>query len=124
MKSLHVVNRKGGVGKTTIALHAAWYFAERYRVLFLELDDQRNASSVLQEHAGDLVTSDLLSGPVTVPPLDGPGIRLIAADDEIKKGMRRRGPLPLPHRSRIDPSRSVPYPCVSLQQPLRPTSSL
>lgn len=85
MKSLHIVNRKGGVGKTTIALHAAWYFAERHRVLFLELDDQRNASSVLQEHAGDLVTSDLLSGPITIPPLDGPGIRLIAADDEIKK---------------------------------------
>lgn len=37
MKILHIINRKGGVGKTTIALHAAWYFAETRRVLFLEL---------------------------------------------------------------------------------------
>ncbi len=85
MKSLYITNRKGGVGKTTIALHAAWYFAERYRVLFVELDDQRNSSFVLKEHDSGVRTSQLLAGKVDMPTLSKPGISLIAADDDVKK---------------------------------------
>ena len=84
MKILHVTNRKGGVGNPTIALHAAWYFAEKRRVLFIDLDDQRNSSRVMQDHASDIVTSTLLAERVQVPGLDAPGIVAITADDGVK----------------------------------------
>ncbi|WP_342153461.1 ParA family protein [Methylorubrum sp. SB2] len=53
MNVLVVNNQKGGVGKTTIAVHVAWHFAERgRRVLFLDLDAQSNASATLASMAG------------------------------------------------------------------------
>lgn len=39
---------------------------------------------VLQDHAGELTTSDLLNGAVSIPPLEGPGIHLIEADQDLK----------------------------------------
>ncbi|HEV2602631.1 MAG TPA: ParA family protein [Microvirga sp.] len=51
MKVLVINNQKGGVGKTTIAVHLAWYFAEEgRRVLFLDLDAQANASATLANY--------------------------------------------------------------------------
>ncbi|WP_374346505.1 ParA family protein [Phenylobacterium sp.] len=48
MKTLVVNNQKGGVGKTMLAVHAAWFLAEGgARVLFIDLDPQANASSTL-----------------------------------------------------------------------------
>lgn len=84
MKILQLTNRKGGVGKTTIACHAAWYFSEKMRVLFVELDDQKNASRTLRNHKIDLETPGLLKGEVKIPSLSEPGIAVIAANDELK----------------------------------------
>jgi chromosome partitioning protein len=51
-----VVNMKGGVGKTTIAVNLAWYFAEAAeplrRVLVVDLDPQFNASQYLLGQEG------------------------------------------------------------------------
>lgn len=48
MHILVINNQKGGVGKTTIALHLAWYLAETgHRILFVDLDAQANASATL-----------------------------------------------------------------------------
>jgi chromosome partitioning protein len=85
MKILQLTNRKGGVGKTTIACHAAWYFSENRRVLFVELDEQRNASRTLRAHKIDLETPALLAGAANIPGLTGPGISLIAAHDDLKR---------------------------------------
>lgn len=48
MRTIVVNNQKGGVGKTTIALHLAWHFVEAgRRVLFIDLDAQANATATL-----------------------------------------------------------------------------
>lgn len=84
MKTLHITNRKGGVGKTTIACHGAWYFAEKQRVLVIELDDQRNASRTLRGHTCELRASNLLTGAVEFPALQQRGLTVIAGDDGLK----------------------------------------
>jgi len=48
MKTLVINNQKGGVGKTMLAVHAAWFLAETgKRVLVVDLDPQANASYTL-----------------------------------------------------------------------------
>lgn len=53
MKVLVVNNQKGGVGKSTIAVHLAWYFAELgQRVLFVDLEGLSNLFEGLDDVAG------------------------------------------------------------------------
>lgn len=86
MKVLEFTNRKGGVGKTTLSCHAAWFFAEKRRVLLVELDEQRNASRTFEEDVVlEITATDLCAGKVEIPGLDSPGISIIAADDKLKK---------------------------------------
>jgi chromosome partitioning protein len=60
MKTLVVANQKGGVGKTTLLVHAAHYAAEAgSRVLVIDLDPQCNTSSSLEAFASDIVASAL-----------------------------------------------------------------
>ena len=50
MRALVVNNQKGGVGKTMLAVHTAWFLAEDgARVLFIDLDPQANASFSLSQ---------------------------------------------------------------------------
>lgn len=52
MQTIVVNNQKGGVGKTTIALHLAWHFVDAgRRVLFVDLDAQGNATATLSRAA-------------------------------------------------------------------------
>lgn len=63
MKILTVANQKGGVGKTTFALHLT-YLAQELgkRVLLVEFDPQRNASNSFVTEPGEyLVASDLFA---------------------------------------------------------------
>lgn len=45
--AISVINMKGGVGKTTIAALLCRHFAQRYRVLAIDLDPQANLSQAL-----------------------------------------------------------------------------
>ena len=52
MKIIAINIEKGGAGKTTISCHLAWHLADQgARVLFLDLDRQRNASLALADFA-------------------------------------------------------------------------
>ena len=45
--AVSVINMKGGVGKTTIVALLCRHFAQRYRVLAIDLDPQANLSQAL-----------------------------------------------------------------------------
>jgi len=68
MRTLTVMNEKGGVGKTTIAAHAAWYFAEKYRTLVLDLDQQGNLTTTLGAYVGTTESVRLFTEVTRVPP--------------------------------------------------------
>lgn len=51
MKTFVYCNQKGGVGKSTFAVHHALYLKDTVRVLFLDLDSQSNSSSTLIHHS-------------------------------------------------------------------------
>jgi cellulose biosynthesis protein BcsQ len=53
MNTIVINNQKGGVGKTTLAVHLAWFMAEAgHRVLMIDVDAQGNATDTLKHHAG------------------------------------------------------------------------
>ncbi|MFD2427305.1 ParA family protein [Sphingobium scionense] len=54
MQTIVINNRKGGVGKTMLATHLAWFLAEDgARVLFIDLDAQGNGSRTLAARVGE-----------------------------------------------------------------------
>lgn len=67
MKTLVVMNEKGGVGKTTIVAHAGWYFAQDKRTLLIDLDQQANLSATLGAHLSRVESVSLFVEPTRVP---------------------------------------------------------
>lgn len=81
MQTFTFANQKGGVGKSTIAIHKAIYHAQRKdRVLFIDVDRQANSSKALRKRddvkiAGPSVD---LFGEDDLPAIDSmPGITLL-----------------------------------------------
>jgi chromosome partitioning protein len=66
MKTLVVMNEKGGVGKTNIVAHAGWYFSEQFRTLVIDLDQQANLTKTLGAHVGRVETVALFEEPTKV----------------------------------------------------------
>lgn len=67
MKTLVVMNEKGGVGKTNIVAHAGWYFAESYRTLVVDLDQQANLTMTLGAHLSTVESVELFADVTKVP---------------------------------------------------------
>jgi chromosome partitioning protein len=67
LKTLVVMNEKGGVGKTNLVAHAGWYFAERFRTLVIDLDQQANLTQTLAAHMAPTESVELFAEPVRVP---------------------------------------------------------
>lgn len=67
MKTLVVMNEKGGVGKTNIVAHAGWFFAERYRTLVIDVDQQANLSATLGDYLSSVDSVDLFAAATRVP---------------------------------------------------------
>lgn len=91
MKTFAIVNRKGGVAKTTTAINLAYILATSYkkRVLLIDADSQGNASSILPpdtQVGGGLAS--VLNGmadyyPDVVYETDIPELDLLPASDEL-----------------------------------------
>ena len=67
MKTLVVMNEKGGVGKTNIVAHAGWYFSESYRALVVDLDQQANLTMTLGAHLSTVDSVELFAEVTSVP---------------------------------------------------------
>lgn len=67
MKTLAVMNEKGGVGKTSLVAHAGWYLAERFRTLVIDLDQQANLTATLGAHVARVDSVALFTRPTRVP---------------------------------------------------------
>ena len=85
MKTLVIANQKGGVGKTTLLVHLAYYAAEAgSRVLVIDLDPQRNTSSSLEAFAIGTVASELFDSKAIELKVGAEAqIALIAADNAL-----------------------------------------
>ena len=71
MRSISIVNTKGGVGKTTTAVYLATALAAQYRVILLDADPQGSATSWATDafEAGDQLDFE-------VRPANAPIVRL------------------------------------------------
>lgn len=69
MKTLVVMNEKGGVGKTNIVAHAGWYFSETFRTLVIDLDQQANLTTTLAGHLSSVESVALFSEETKVVPV-------------------------------------------------------
>ena len=96
MNTIVINNQKGGVGKTTLAVHLAWFMAEAgRRVLMIDVDAQGNATDTLKQHIGSTSAADLFkpatrfvagenNGITLAPcgwPANGAGLRQIRAEN-------------------------------------------
>jgi chromosome partitioning protein len=73
MRTIAVVNQKGGCGKTTTAINISGFLAKRERrVLLVDMDPQGHATLGLQTEPADRTVSEVL---LRESSRDGPGVR-------------------------------------------------
>jgi len=86
VRTIAVINRKGGSGKTTTAVNTAAAIAEiRPSVLLIDMDPQGSASDWLARHGDDRGLGEAFQRTFDltrlVVPTDVPGVDIIAASD-------------------------------------------
>ncbi|WP_419637499.1 ParA family protein [Thiolapillus sp.] len=79
MKTIAITNQKGGVGKTTIAVHLAFDLRDKGKqVLFIDSDPQGNSTLTLGNYLADAKASMMFSEPLSFKPENG--LNVIGAD--------------------------------------------
>ena len=86
MRTIVVSLLKGGVGKTFLATHLAWYLAEQggNRVAFLDLDPQGSSTRRLAGERTGWFAADLFDPEARLDLSDAPGITVFAADPRLQ----------------------------------------
>lgn len=81
MKTIVVTNQKGGVGKSAISVHLAWYLAEQgHRVLLVDTDGQANSTETMLHGSEQVLDAFDLFGTEQLPEVRGePGQVKLAA---------------------------------------------
>lgn len=84
MNVIVINNQKGGVGKTTLAVHLAWFMAESgRRVLMIDADAQGNATDTLKRHVGETSAAGLFRTAARIVASGDSGITLAPADSSL-----------------------------------------
>src|SRR5260370_35300524 len=84
MNMLVMNNQKGGVGRTPLAVHLAWFMAESgRRVLMIDADAQGNATDTLKRHVGETSAAGLFQPAARIVASGGSGITLAPADSSL-----------------------------------------
>lgn len=84
MQTIVINNQKGGVGKTLLSVHMAWFLAEQgASVLFIDLDGQGNSTTVLKDERRGGFSADLFEAGKLDPLTPEPGITVLASDKRL-----------------------------------------
>lgn len=85
MRILSVANQKGGVGKSTLSLHLAWYAAASgLRTVLLDFDGQGNSTATLTDSPEGTAAAQLFDEDVDLIPQEvGENLSLIHANTKI-----------------------------------------
>lgn len=84
MKTIVINNQKGGVGKTLMAVHLAWFLAEDgARVAFIDFDPQANGTYTLSGERSGGPASALFFGKTPTITTGEAGITVFGADPQL-----------------------------------------
>ncbi len=86
VKTIVISLLKGGVGKTFLATHLAWYLAEKEgcRVAFIDLDPQGSSTRRLAKERTGWFSADLFDPEEKLVLEDAPGITVFGADPRLQ----------------------------------------